>query len=135
MGTKTESIHLTPGSLPPLLHNSTEQMWAWSQADLSSHSVSPVLRCLILGKLLISLSLSFLICEMGIIILGCLSQMNVFVQKGLGVCMTGTCSENVGRCFPRVGQVDVDIKLTGQFIREQHCLFRSIPQSDGEGNG
>lgn len=37
--------------------------------------------------------------------------------------------------LPRVGQVDVDIKLTGQFIREQHCLFRSIPQSDGEGNG
>uniref|UniRef100_A0A8C9DQL4 Kinesin-like protein n=1 Tax=Prolemur simus TaxID=1328070 RepID=A0A8C9DQL4_PROSS len=35
----------------------------------------------------------------------------------------------------RVGQVDVDIKLTGQFIREQHCLFRSIPQPDGEGNG
>ncbi|ERE69322.1 kinesin-like protein KIF1C-like protein [Cricetulus griseus] len=32
----------------------------------------------------------------------------------------------------RVGQVDVDIKLTGQFIREQHCLFRSIPQPDGE---
>nr|XP_023412110.1 kinesin-like protein KIF1C isoform X2 [Loxodonta africana] len=32
----------------------------------------------------------------------------------------------------RVGQVDVDIKLTGQFIREQHCLFRSIPQVDGE---
>uniref|UniRef100_A0A452UD97 Kinesin-like protein n=1 Tax=Ursus maritimus TaxID=29073 RepID=A0A452UD97_URSMA len=34
----------------------------------------------------------------------------------------------------RVGQVDVDIKLTGQFIREQHCVFRSIPQPDGEGN-
>uniref|UniRef100_G1TN31 Kinesin family member 1C n=1 Tax=Oryctolagus cuniculus TaxID=9986 RepID=G1TN31_RABIT len=32
----------------------------------------------------------------------------------------------------RVGQVDVDIKLTGQFIREQHCVFRSIPQADGE---
>ncbi|VFV28896.1 kinesin family member 1c [Lynx pardinus] len=32
----------------------------------------------------------------------------------------------------RVGQVDVDIKLTGQFIREQHCVFRSIPQPDGE---
>uniref|UniRef100_A0A2K6B9Y4 Kinesin family member 1C n=1 Tax=Macaca nemestrina TaxID=9545 RepID=A0A2K6B9Y4_MACNE len=32
----------------------------------------------------------------------------------------------------RVGQVDMDIKLTGQFIREQHCLFRSIPQPDGE---
>lgn len=36
--------------------------------------------------------------------------------------------------LPRVGQVDVDIKLTGQFIREQHCLFRSIAQADGEGN-
>ncbi|XP_038624837.1 kinesin-like protein KIF1C [Tachyglossus aculeatus] len=32
----------------------------------------------------------------------------------------------------RVGQVDVDIKLTGQFIREQHCLFRSLTQPDGE---
>ncbi|EFB18906.1 hypothetical protein PANDA_019178, partial [Ailuropoda melanoleuca] len=32
----------------------------------------------------------------------------------------------------RVGQVDVDIKLTGQFIQEQHCVFRSIPQPDGE---
>lgn len=42
---------------------------------------------------------------------------------------------NVDPCFTRVGQVDVDIKLTGQFIREQHCLFRSIPQLDGEGNG
>uniref|UniRef100_A0A2K5IXS0 Kinesin-like protein n=1 Tax=Colobus angolensis palliatus TaxID=336983 RepID=A0A2K5IXS0_COLAP len=35
----------------------------------------------------------------------------------------------------RVGQVDVDIKLTGQFIREQHCLFRSITQPDGEEMG
>uniref|UniRef100_A0A2K5Z4S5 Kinesin-like protein n=1 Tax=Mandrillus leucophaeus TaxID=9568 RepID=A0A2K5Z4S5_MANLE len=35
----------------------------------------------------------------------------------------------------RVGQVDMDIKLTGQFIREQHCLFRSIPQPDGEEMG
>ncbi|XP_047564735.1 kinesin-like protein KIF1C isoform X2 [Lutra lutra] len=32
----------------------------------------------------------------------------------------------------RVGQVDVDIKLTGQFIREQHCVFQSSPQPDGE---
>lgn len=32
----------------------------------------------------------------------------------------------------RVGQVDVDIKLTGQFIREQHCVFQSGPQPDGE---
>lgn len=48
--------------------------------------------------------------------------------------MSATCSGNVGPCFPRVGQVDVDIKLTGQFIREQHCVFRSIPQPDGEGN-
>lgn len=36
--------------------------------------------------------------------------------------------------LPRVGQVGVDIKLTGKFIREQHCVFRSIPQPDGEGN-
>lgn len=49
--------------------------------------------------------------------------------------MFGTRLGNVGRCFSRVGQVDVDIKLTGKFIREQHCLFRSIPQPDGEGNG
>lgn len=48
--------------------------------------------------------------------------------------MSATCSGNVGPCFPRVGQVDVDIKLTGQFIQEQHCVFRSIPQPDGEGN-
>ncbi|XP_069857772.1 kinesin-like protein KIF1C isoform X2 [Dipodomys merriami] len=32
----------------------------------------------------------------------------------------------------RVGQLDVDIKLTGQFIQEQHCVFRSLPQPDGE---
>nr|XP_042124637.1 zinc finger protein 431-like [Peromyscus maniculatus bairdii] len=32
----------------------------------------------------------------------------------------------------RVGQVDVDIKLTGQFIWQQHCLFCSIRQPDGE---
>lgn len=47
---------------------------------------------------------------------------------------SGPRSENVSRCFPRVGQVDVDIKLTGQFIREQHCVFQSSPQPDGEGN-
>lgn len=49
--------------------------------------------------------------------------------------MFGTCLGNVGYCFPRVGQVDVDIKLTGKFIQEQHCLFRSNPQADGEGKG
>ncbi|XP_063281311.1 kinesin-like protein KIF1C [Prinia subflava] len=32
----------------------------------------------------------------------------------------------------RVGQVDVDIKLSGPFIREQHCLFRSCPDPSGE---
>ncbi|CAM4707447.1 unnamed protein product [Caretta caretta] len=32
----------------------------------------------------------------------------------------------------RVGQVDVDIKLTGQFINEQHCLFRSRTGPAGE---
>ncbi|KAM9260185.1 LOW QUALITY PROTEIN: kinesin-like protein KIF1C [Morus bassanus] len=32
----------------------------------------------------------------------------------------------------RVGQVDVDIKLSGPFIREQHCLFRSAPTPSGE---
>ncbi|NXS22758.1 KIF1C protein, partial [Mystacornis crossleyi] len=32
----------------------------------------------------------------------------------------------------RVGQVDVDIKLSGPFIREQHCLFRSCPDTSGE---
>ncbi|NWZ88514.1 KIF1C protein, partial [Poecile atricapillus] len=32
----------------------------------------------------------------------------------------------------RVGQVDVDIKLSGPFIREKHCLFRSCPDPSGE---
>uniref|UniRef100_A0A674K6L1 Kinesin family member 1C n=1 Tax=Terrapene triunguis TaxID=2587831 RepID=A0A674K6L1_9SAUR len=32
----------------------------------------------------------------------------------------------------RVGQVDVDIKLTGQFIKEQHCVFRSRTGPTGE---
>ncbi|XP_063786803.1 kinesin-like protein KIF1C [Pseudophryne corroboree] len=32
----------------------------------------------------------------------------------------------------RVGQVDVDIKLTGQFIREQHCLFHCNTNVNGE---
>nr|XP_041568115.1 kinesin-like protein KIF1C [Taeniopygia guttata] len=32
----------------------------------------------------------------------------------------------------RVGQVDVDIKLSGPFIREQHCLFRSRADPSGE---
>ncbi|KAM9111725.1 LOW QUALITY PROTEIN: kinesin-like protein KIF1C [Pangshura tecta] len=32
----------------------------------------------------------------------------------------------------RVGQVDVDIKLTGQFIREQHCVFQSRAGPAGE---
>lgn len=32
----------------------------------------------------------------------------------------------------RVGQQNVDIKLTGQFINEQHCLFRSITSESGE---
>lgn len=32
----------------------------------------------------------------------------------------------------RVGQVDVDIKLTGQFIMEQHCLFHCNTKENGE---
>ncbi|KAM8973401.1 kinesin-like protein KIF1C [Pelodytes ibericus] len=32
----------------------------------------------------------------------------------------------------RVGQVDVDIKLTGQFIKEQHCMFHCNTSSNGE---
>ncbi|XP_029436643.1 kinesin-like protein KIF1C isoform X2 [Rhinatrema bivittatum] len=32
----------------------------------------------------------------------------------------------------RVGRVDVDIKLSGQFIKEQHCLFRSCVIQSGE---
>nr|XP_016854255.1 PREDICTED: kinesin-like protein KIF1C [Anolis carolinensis] len=32
----------------------------------------------------------------------------------------------------RVGQQNVDIKLTGQFIKEQHCLFRSVTGESGE---
>ncbi|XP_039571241.1 kinesin-like protein KIF1C [Passer montanus] len=32
----------------------------------------------------------------------------------------------------RVGRVDVDIKLSGPSIREQHCLFRSRPDPSGE---
>ncbi|XP_042333242.1 kinesin-like protein KIF1C [Sceloporus undulatus] len=32
----------------------------------------------------------------------------------------------------RVGQQNVDIKLTGQFIKEQHCVFRSITGDSGE---
>uniref|UniRef100_A0A8C8RLV2 Kinesin family member 1C n=1 Tax=Pelusios castaneus TaxID=367368 RepID=A0A8C8RLV2_9SAUR len=32
----------------------------------------------------------------------------------------------------RVGQVDVEIKLTGQFIKEKHCVFRSCTNSAGE---
>lgn len=35
--------------------------------------------------------------------------------------------------LPRVGQQNVDIKLTGQFINEQHCLFRSTTGEAGEG--
>ncbi|XP_074424192.1 kinesin-like protein KIF1C [Larus michahellis] len=33
----------------------------------------------------------------------------------------------------RVGQGDVDIKLSGPFIGGQHCLFRSCPHPSGEG--
>uniref|UniRef100_A0AAY4AN04 Kinesin motor domain-containing protein n=1 Tax=Denticeps clupeoides TaxID=299321 RepID=A0AAY4AN04_9TELE len=32
----------------------------------------------------------------------------------------------------RVGQKDVDIRLTGQFIKEQHCVFRSRTNQNGE---
>ncbi|KAM3910118.1 kinesin-like protein KIF1C [Leptodactylus fuscus] len=32
----------------------------------------------------------------------------------------------------RVGQVDVDIKLSGQFIKEQHCLFHCKTNENGE---
>uniref|UniRef100_A0A670JWZ6 Kinesin family member 1C n=1 Tax=Podarcis muralis TaxID=64176 RepID=A0A670JWZ6_PODMU len=32
----------------------------------------------------------------------------------------------------RVGQQNVDIKLTGQFIREQHCVFCSVTNESGE---
>uniref|UniRef100_A0A9J7ZSC6 Kinesin-like protein n=1 Tax=Cyprinus carpio carpio TaxID=630221 RepID=A0A9J7ZSC6_CYPCA len=33
----------------------------------------------------------------------------------------------------RVGQKDVDIKLSGQFIKEQHCVFYSYINQNGEG--
>ncbi|XP_073416690.1 kinesin-like protein KIF1C isoform X2 [Dendrobates tinctorius] len=32
----------------------------------------------------------------------------------------------------RVGQVDVDIRLSGQFIKEQHCLFHCKTKENGE---
>ncbi|XP_040202911.1 kinesin-like protein KIF1C isoform X2 [Rana temporaria] len=32
----------------------------------------------------------------------------------------------------RVGQVDVDIKLSGQFIKKQHCLFHCSTNDNGE---
>lgn len=32
----------------------------------------------------------------------------------------------------RVGQKDVDIKLSGQFIKEQHCIFHSHIKNNGE---
>ncbi|XP_044134428.1 kinesin-like protein KIF1C [Bufo gargarizans] len=32
----------------------------------------------------------------------------------------------------RVGRVDVDIKLSGQFIKEQHCLFHCSTNENGE---
>ncbi|CAI9551731.1 unnamed protein product [Staurois parvus] len=32
----------------------------------------------------------------------------------------------------RVGRVDVDIKLSGQFIKEQHCLFHCTTNDNGE---
>lgn len=32
----------------------------------------------------------------------------------------------------RVGQVDVDIKLSGQFIKKQHCLFHCTTNDNGE---
>uniref|UniRef100_A0A673GL03 Si:ch73-375g18.1 n=1 Tax=Sinocyclocheilus rhinocerous TaxID=307959 RepID=A0A673GL03_9TELE len=34
--------------------------------------------------------------------------------------------------FVRVGQKDVDIKLSGQFIKEQHCVFYSYINQNGE---
>ena len=35
-------------------------------------------------------------------------------------------------CF-RVGQQDVDIKLSGHFIKEIHCVFVSETNEQGEG--
>lgn len=34
---------------------------------------------------------------------------------------------------PRVGQQNADIRLSGQFIQEQHCVFRSVTCESGEG--
>ncbi|KAI1898752.1 hypothetical protein AGOR_G00075610 [Albula goreensis] len=34
----------------------------------------------------------------------------------------------------RVGQKDVDIRLSGQYIKEQHCVFLSQLNENGEGN-
>lgn len=34
---------------------------------------------------------------------------------------------------PRVGQQDVDIKLSGHFIKEIHCVFVSETNEQGEG--
>lgn len=33
----------------------------------------------------------------------------------------------------RVGQEDVDIRLSGQFIKELHCVFCSDVEENGEG--
>lgn len=110
-------------------------MRAWSQADLSSHPSFTTARLPDFGQVTYVSEPQLPLLRNGNNYAWLIESDERFGSKGLGMCMTGTCSENVGRCFPRVGQVDVDIKLTGQFIREQHCLFRSIPQSDGEGNG
>lgn len=33
----------------------------------------------------------------------------------------------------RVGQEDVDVRLSGQFIKELHCVFCSEVEDNGEG--
>lgn len=59
------------------------------------------------------------------------------VIRGTSLCDSESDQQTDGRdnifVCPRVGQQDVDIKLSGHFIKEIHCVFVSETNEQGEG--
>lgn len=45
----------------------------------------------------------------------------------------GEAADLISTLPARVGQQNADIRLSGQFIQEQHCVFRSATSERGEG--
>uniref|UniRef100_UPI00253FDE41 kinesin-like protein KIF1C n=1 Tax=Euleptes europaea TaxID=460621 RepID=UPI00253FDE41 len=62
----------------------------------------------------------------------CLTQTPHLVNLNEDPLMSECLLYHIKDGITRVGQENVDVKLTGQFIKERHCLFRSVTTESGE---